>query len=37
MFGGVTEGGSTWVEEEEDDLVVGRGKEVIVRDGGQAY
>jgi len=32
----VTLGGSTWAEEEEDGLVVGRGKEVIVRGGGQA-
>jgi hypothetical protein len=32
----VTLWGSTLAEEEEDDLVVGRGKEAIVKDGEQA-
>lgn len=34
--GGDMRGGSTLAEEGGDGLVVGRGKEVVVRDGGQA-
>ena len=33
----VRRGGSTLVEEEEDDWVVGLGKEEVVMDGGQAF
>jgi hypothetical protein len=36
LVGGEVRGGSTLVEEGEDGLVVGRGKEGVVRDGGQA-
>lgn len=36
LVGGDMRGGSTLAEEGGDGLVVGRGKEVVVRDGGQA-